>query len=57
KFGQSWMTWWLSIQPQWHVSDTGDLIKFLPSDTCQWETLFRGGPLGLCCVVMSLSWW
>ncbi|KAF8995796.1 hypothetical protein BDQ17DRAFT_1430180 [Cyathus striatus] len=54
EFGSAWMKWWTEIQPEWHKNN---LVRTIPSEACQWETLFRGGALGLCSVVMSLSWW
>ncbi|KAF8991839.1 hypothetical protein BDQ17DRAFT_1432819 [Cyathus striatus] len=57
KFGSAWMAWWATIQSQWRLLDNGLLTKTVPLEGSDWESLFRGGPLGLCSVIMSLSWW
>ncbi|KAI0047217.1 hypothetical protein FA95DRAFT_1473861, partial [Auriscalpium vulgare] len=59
EYGNTWLSWWISMQPEWRVGDgCWPLERAEGEETySDWEALCRGGRTGFFVVVMSLSWW
>ncbi|KAJ3484468.1 hypothetical protein NLJ89_g11978 [Agrocybe chaxingu] len=56
KFGRSFASWWMAIQPHWRVTPENNLVQEVRK-TEKWEMLVKGGTAGIYVVVMALSWW
>jgi hypothetical protein len=53
KFGASFMTWWLSLQPKWRVVD-GKVVSGQAGD---FSALNRSGILGVVNILVGLFFW
>jgi len=56
EFGAMWNGWWMTLQPEWRVTDSWPLAQTGPVEE-GWETLMKGGGNGFVLILLSLSWW
>jgi hypothetical protein len=56
EYGETFMKWWIALQPLWRRSMDGTLSKDTPDEET-WRGLMKGGTAGIYTVVIALSWW
>jgi len=56
EYGDSWNTWWWSMQPSWRDPESPFDISSEAS-AGSWSHLICGGPNGLLLVIVALAWW
>lgn len=59
EYGQSWLLWWKSLQPEWRDMSAWPLVRGLgdPDGTETWGALKGGGHNCIYLAVVALSWW
>ena len=58
-FSVRWRAWWISLQPLCRRSTDviWPLLRVIPEDVTDWDTVRKGGPGGIFLAVMGLAWW
>lgn len=56
EYGDSWNSWWWSMQPSWRDPESPFDISSEAS-AGSWSHLICGGPNGLLLVIVALAWW
>ena len=54
-YGNSFKSWWLTIQPSWRTE--GDVLARVVLQAETWQVLRKGSTSGIYVVIIELSWW
>jgi hypothetical protein len=55
-FGDAWMQWWSSLQPEWR-GDGPNFSHDIPKSGGGWQELRKGGQNGFYLILLSFCWW